>query len=447
MGRTPTPPVLLSRLLVNLAGLLAVFAACPAAPAAGSGDATQAAPPAPSLSVPQDWPSAQELLRLPPWLAVAVDYTAEPIINPLGGSASQSGWIGQTAVALQLSTGLTRSTEQWRELDHWSLHTAVNHYSGNAYTSEAIGALFPLQQIAYPPGTLLSEFSLHRSAGNGLLQLKAGLLPLNPSFITAPAFNAYVHSAFNNTLNISVPALPLSPYAALGGVAMLHPSAELSIGYGWFDLSSTAPVARWLGSIASWQGSGSAQLLQLSWVPGGQAAAAASLPGCRTGGKVMRRSSTCEQPVLVQNQLPSRWINLGGYSLGAAGGGIYGSATVSSGLPMGLGDRLWVGAAWSGGEAGSINPTFVAGGLLVQGVLPHRPLDLLILGGGHAALQPGVVSSWPSNHEAMLELGYQWQLNSSLALQPTLQWIFNPSAGPQPLAGILAASLQLSLSF
>lgn len=74
------------------------------------------------------------------------------------------------------------------------------------------------------------------------------MLALNPSFMTAPVFNAYVHSAFNNTLNISASGLPISPYASLGAMVQLKPSPELSLRYGWFDLDSTATIAGALGS-------------------------------------------------------------------------------------------------------------------------------------------------------------------------------------------------------
>jgi porin len=89
----------------------------------------------------------------------------------------------------------------------------------------------------------------------------------------------------------------------------------------------------------------------------------------------------------------------------------------------------------------------VAGGLVVQGPIPSRPFDLLVLAAGRADLQPGPSPAWSSSYEGMLELGYQLRLNGNLALQPTLQWIANPSAGSQPLPGILAVSLQLSANF
>ena len=78
--------------------------------------------------------------------------------------------------------------------------------------------------------------------------------------------------------------------------------------------------------------------------------------------------------------------------------------------------------------------------LVVQGLLPKRPLDLLVLGAGQG-------SGLGSGHEGMVELGYQWQLNSNLSLQPTLQWIIHPGLATPTPPGILAAGLQVNLAF
>jgi carbohydrate-selective porin OprB len=83
----------------------------------------------------------------------------------------------------------------------------------------------------------------------------------------------------------------------------------------------------------------------------------------------------------------------------------------------------------------------------VQGPIPSRPFDVLVLAGGRAGLREGPASSWGSAYEGMVELGYQLRLTDGLALQPTLQWIINPSAGSGPLPGILAAGLQINASF
>ncbi|MFM7312506.1 MAG: carbohydrate porin, partial [Cyanobium sp.] len=114
---------------------------------------------------------------------------------------------------------------------------------------------------------------------------------------------------------------------------------------------------------------------------------------------------------------------------------------------LGLDERVWVGGAWAPDGGGSLAPTFLAGGWVVQGPLPGRPLDVLVFGAGRAGLNPSQPPGWPSRYEGMLELGYQLRINGSLALQPTVQWILNPSGAGQPVPGILTAGLQLSLSF
>lgn len=82
----------------------------------------------------------------------------------------------------------------------------------------------------------------------------------------------------------------------------------------------------------------------------------------------------------------------------------------------------------------------MGGGWLIQGLLPSRPLDLLVFGAGRA-------SGLGSGFEGMIELGYQWQVNANLNLQPTLQWIVHPSAITPTPPGILAAGLQIAVAF
>jgi porin len=408
------------------------------------------------LEVKEGWLDSQSLLQLPDWMALGISFTAEPMLNGVGGARRGSAWLGQTALSLSVGSGLSQPLPLWREADRWSLNLNINHTAGDPDFSERIGALLPLQQVAYPSGFLLSELSLNRSAGDGWLALKAGIVPLNPTFIAAPVLDLYVHSAFNNTLNIGLPGLPINPYPSLGGIISVHPDRQLSLSYGWFELASTEPLSRWLGNQAtpgsSLAAAGTAQLLQLNWEPRGLGQPPDSpLSGCRSGAGVQRLRPGCRQPVAVQNQLPPALFSLGGILSSREGAVVYGSATLRSGLPLGLDERLWFGAALSSGDSGVVDPSFVAGGLVVQGPLPSRPLDLLVLAAGRAGLQPGSAASgglqWPSRHEAMLELGYVWQINRNLALQPTLQWILNPSGGDRPLPGIVAAGLQLSLTF
>jgi porin len=438
--------------------LLTLSLALPWCPAAHADDqapaeAQPAAEPQPPehLELKQGWLNADQLLRLPDWLSVGVSWTAQPFVNPVGGERQLSNWMQQGVVSLAVGSGLGKAEPQWREIDHWSINASLNQYSGDPSYASAIGALFPLQQIAYPSGLLLSELSLNRSSGGGWLTLKGGILSLNPSFITAPIFNSYVHSALNNTLNLSLvntasltpDSLPINPYAAWGGMVSIQPRRDLRLRYGWFDLRSTAAIAGWLGgpALSPPLAAGSAQLLQLDWSPSGLGPpSGSSVPACRRGLQLHRRGRACPQPVQVANQLPTGLISLGGISGSSEGRAAYASLTLRSGLPIGLDERVWIGGSWGRNAQQTVVPSFLGGGLLCQGLVPQRPLDLLVLGAGRTA-------GLGTGPESLVELGYQWQINGNLSLQPTLQWIIHPSLVTPTPPGILAASLQINLSF
>ena len=413
-----------------------------------AGPAGIRAEPLPEPISPSDpWPSVQDLLQLPDWMQLELSVTAEPLFNPSGGKRSAGSWIQQGTLGLDISSGLNKASDTWHELDHWQLSVTVNHDAGDAYYNTAIGALFPLQQVAYPAGFYLSEIAIERQRGEGWLNMKAGILPINPDFVEVPVLGNYVHSAFNNTLNITVAGLPINPYTAFGGVVTAHASPELSLRYGLFDLSSTDPLSRWLGLSDSGIGlnSGVAQFLQVDLKP--SAMSAQPLPACRTEWGIVRwsqRRGVCPAPVSVENQLPDGLLSLGGFLTSENSNGIYGSLTLPTGLPLGLTDRLWLAASYAPEASQVVAPTFVGGGLVVQGPLPGRPLDVALLGIGRGGLSNQLSSS---AYEGMLELGYRIQINQSLNLQPTLQWIFNPSGALQPVPGILAAGMQIQLNF
>ena len=371
--------------------------------------------------------SLQKALTLPEWLQFSLNYTAEPMANPLGGAAKTSDWIQDTSLNLQVGRGLEVEAQNWAELDHWSLNLNVNHIAGDVSYASRIGAFLNPQTLSYPAGFYPTELSIRRSGGLGPLSLKAGIIPIDGPFkdvlMTAPIFNSYVHSALNDTYNIFAGALPIDPWSALAARADLKASEELSIHYGWFDLKSAGPVITSLGAPMPIMPTrlGSAHLLQLNYTP---------RRGFPSG-----------------SDLPGELLSVGGFITDYQGEGIYGSATWKSGLPLGLDDRVWIGGAYSPEFNLNEAPSFVGGGLVIQGVFPKRPQDLLILGGGHAGLSAAAPPGYPNQpYEGVLELGYRLQLNPNLNLQPTLQWIFNPSGRDIPTPGILTTSVQISLN-
>jgi len=432
-------------------GRLAGWIRAAAAAIALQASPAQASEPAPAepeqITLSDSWPTLQTVLNLPDWAQLQLSYTAEPLFNPIGGERSAGGWIQQTSLDLNLGTGLNKASGQWEEFDHWRLNLNVNHDAGDAYYNQQIGALFSLQTAANPVGFYFSEASIERKRGEGWLGVKGGILPLDPDFVAAPVLNFYVHASLDDTLNLYTPNLPIDPYAALGGVISVHPSDAVTLRYGLFDLSTTYPIAGWISSFPEGlpDGSGLAQFLQLNVEPSGWAPGASTpIKACRNSAGVVRSRANCTTPVLVQNQLPGGLVSVGGFLTANDGDGVYGSVTLRSGVPLGLDDRVWVAASYTPDSSQVIAPSFVAGGIVIQGPLPGRPLDVALLGIGRGGLSNQLTDS---PYEGMLELGYRMQFNESLNLQPTLQWIFNPSGALQSVPGILAAGMQIQLNF
>ncbi|MEB3235402.1 MAG: hypothetical protein VKM98_08235, partial [Cyanobacteriota bacterium] len=164
------------------------------------------------------WPSLQELLKLPGWMALDVDFTAEPMggVTPALAAAGSAAWIQQLVIGADFSSGFTKPIDTWSEGDHWQLSTELSSFSGNPNLNLELGTAFPLQTAAHPVGLWLTQATVQRNRGNGPLEFKGGLLALNPSFLESPSFDSYIHSALNNTLNLLIPGLPINPFVSPG---------------------------------------------------------------------------------------------------------------------------------------------------------------------------------------------------------------------------------------
>lgn len=378
-------------------------------------------------SAPQRPFSLQQSLKLPDWLLFSIDYSAEPMANPVGGAAQSSAWIQDTSIDLQVGTGLAKASGDWSELDHWSVKLNLNHVAGDVSYANRIGAFLNPQTLSYPTGFYPTELSLARSADKGWFGLRAGVVPINSDFdgtlMTAPILDSYVHSSLNNTYNIYAGNLPITPFSTVAARLDVHPHDDLGVYYGWFDLKSAIPVITSLGAPVNITPTrvGDAHILQVNYSP--------------------------KRAIPTASLLPGELLTIGGFTTDYQGEGIYGSATWRSGLNLGIDDRVWIGAAYAPDFSVNQAPSFIGGGVVIQGVFPKRPQDLLILGGSHAGLSSAAPPTYPNQpYEGVLELGYRLQLNPNLNLQPTLQWIFNPSGRDQPTPGILTTSLQISLS-
>ena len=339
----------------------------------------------------------------------------------------------QLTLGASFSSGFSTPVRQWREADHWSLNTELSLYSGRPGYGQDIGAAFPLQTVASPTGLWLTEVSVARQAGRGPLSLKGGLLALNPDFIEMPVLNLYVHAALNNTLNLSVFGLPLSPLVAPGAVANLDLGAAGSLQVGAYWLNSQTQIAQLFGvDTPQPPVQGTTQVLQWTLT---------NLPGA---GRLAAPIQLGERQ--IQRQLPSAVLQLGALNASTAQEGpnrvLYGALTLPLSLPFGLDHRLWAGVNVGMDPADNNAPLFLSGGWAAQGLLPGRPYDVLALGLGRTSFGPGLEGQ---SYEGVVELNYSAAINTSLSLGPVLQLILNPG-GTGAVPSIVAAGVQFQLS-
>ena len=350
----------------------------------------------------------------------------------------------QLSVDAHVSAGFAKPPEHWREGDHWRGRLQLMLFSGDADWAERIGAAFPLQSAAHPAGLWITEAAIERHPGpEGGLGIKAGVFSLNPDFIEAPILNAYVHSALNNTLNLSVAGLPINPYAAPGVRLSWTPERQGRWGnwrYGAFWLDSQTDLAALLGVTPDAAPiSGSTQLLQWSYT---------RLPGHGSvSGPIPAPGRHPERP--VPRLLPPPLLQVTGgvlhnRGLGQSSVALASTLTLVAPLPLGLDNRIWLGASAAEQNATNPVPLFLSGGWLSQGPLPGRPQDVLAVGYGRSRFNPSVTPRRSSEH--VLELNYALQLGDQLSLQPVLQWIVDPG-GQGQWPDILALGMQLQLQF
>jgi porin len=382
--------------------------------------------------------SLNDWLHGPEWLDLQLQLQAQPLANPSGGTRQGASWMQQLSLDVKAGPGLARAPEQWNEADHWRGHVQLMLFSGDPDYGQSIGAGFPLQSTAHPTGIWLTEASLERQMGQGNLGVKLGIFSLNPGFVSAPALDAYVNSALNDTLNLNVSGLPINPYAAPGLELRWRPDPAGRWGewrYGAFLLDPMNNLASLFGVQPDQPRlNGHTQLVQWSFnrLPGVEALQHPISHGAER----------------IPRQLPPPLLQVAsGYldnrTSGHVDGATAATLTLAAPLPLGLDNRLWLGM--SAGFDWTTNPVplFLGGGWLSQGVLPGRPLDVLALGVGSSRFSPSLNPDQSS--ETVLELNYSWQLNGNVSLQPVLQLILNPDGRDRP--PILATGLGLEWQF
>ena len=390
-----------------------------------------------------------DMLGLPDWMAMSLSLVSQPMGNLTGSKQRTFSSIDMQAIDLSLSRGFSKDVADMAEFDRWSGRASIASYLGPPpYFSTEIGAAFPLQSLVDSPGInegfWLQGLWLQRDSPE--LSLKFGNnLSLDP-LVASPAYNFYVNSTINSTLNLSLPGYPIAPSTSMGATASWRASDRLTLNYGAFQLSNQR-AGNQVGLWKGWrfnldQSDGLLQAFSLKWAlnakPQGPLLICMS-PDDR--GVVVQHETGCTTPMRLQNKLPEPVLQIGAMT-GSwrfpqlnnpkrwenRANSLFTSATLPVPFALGHGSRLWGTAALGTEPAINQVPFFIEGGWITQGVLPRRPLDAVVLGASRSSFSPYARSSsgQRQSYEGMLELGYILQLSQKLALQPGVQVIVNP---------------------
>ncbi len=106
---------------------------------------------------------------------------------------------------------------------------------------------------------------------------------------------------------------------------------------------------------------------------------------------------------------------------------------------------LWGVMQFNPNENLAYMPLFLNGGLLFNGLVPHRKDDVVVLGAAYGKFSEKLTTSERGSYEIALEANYKLQINRFMFLQPNLQYILNVKGGQYPDAIVLG--MQYGINF
>ena len=386
--------------------------------------------------------SKAETPRLQPqWLDLNLDFTAQPVVGVSGGQdPSASSWMQQISAELTFGAGLNKDRRSWTPLDHWQIQLGLSQFTGNPELNEQLGTNYPLQSLVTPTGTWFTQASLARIKGENQIDwsINTGVISIGDNLVEIPALDHYTNYTLSTPYNLSVIGLPITPLVAPGAQIGWHHKQLGSIDYGYYHLNKTHQIAASLGvTPLTPKLEGNLQIVQWSINP-----------------LANSQDTTIKES---EQKLPDPLIQLGGYFSNThldvspntnpgdgTNNGIYGTVTWPLALPIGENNRIWISSSLSLNPNNNPLISYTAGGLLSQGVLPGRPLDVLAVGFNRNGFSQSIAPY--QSYEGVLELNYTIQISESLQIQPLMQWIINPSGiGSKPAIWATGAQINLSI--
>ena len=367
-------------------------------------------------------------------IGVAGAYVTEAAGNPVGGTTQTARYTHNISLGVFLDLGRLIGVP-----DAYALVSASNR-AGNSLSRD-IPNFFAVQEIFGGQTTRLVHLALEKIVAGGHLSLVGGRIDALDDFATSPLYCYAQNLGFcGNPLSIPVNAsVPSYPNTTWGLRARWSFTDNIYAMTGVYDAYADFRANRHHGvdfSIPHRSG-GVAVMQEFGWQP--LIARQLGLPGTvKVGGvytsepKVKfesgnQRSGTYDVYATIQQKL---WEEPGATRQGLSG---------------------FLAVTYAPADLNTIEH-FVDGGLLYTGLVPGRDRDVLGLFGLYGHFSPDLSRSQVMHHapgiehEAILELNYQYNITSWLYVQPDVQGVLRPSGtGRVPDALVLAAQLGVTL--
>ena len=240
---------------------------------------------------------------------------------------------------------------------------------------------------------------------------------------------------------------PISPMNAFGGVLGYSFSDSLAVKTGVYQLSSIQSDFDKRGW--DWTTTANDGLIEFIQLNGNIGASVGELDICPPDDHTFSRHAyNCHGVEHVINELPD-----GSWQLGAffsqnemqqdervSNHGVYGNLTIPLSLNIGAGHRFWMSGAYGLHPERNPIPLWFGTGLISQGLLEKRPLDLILFGFSWSQFS---LDDW-SQRELLVEAEYSFALSDTIILQPNVQWFLETvGSNTKPLA--VGLSFQLGL--
>ena len=360
-------------------------------------------------------------------------YVTEAAGNPVGGTTQTARYTHNISLGVFFDLGRLIGVP-----DTYALVSASNR-AGNSLSRD-IPNFFAVQEIFGGQTTRLVHLALEKITAGGHLSVVGGRIDALDDFATSPLYCYAQNLGFcGNPLSIPVNAsVPSYPNTAWGLRARWSFTDNVYAMTGVYDAFSRFRANRYHGvDFSIRHDSGVAVMQEFGWQP--LIARRLGLPGTvKVGGvytsepKVKfesgnRRSGTYDVYATIQQKL---WEEPGAAYQGLSG---------------------FLAVTYAPADLNTIEH-FVDGGLLYTGLVPGRDRDVLGLYGLYGHFSPDLSRSQVAHHapgldhEAVLELNYQYNVTSWLYLQPDVQAVLRPSGtGRVPDALVLA--MQLGVTF